>query len=438
MSWSAASWTAAAFAVLTLPFMVLLTGEVPAGRGFWWDFSMGLGFGALAMFALQFALTARFRRMTQPFGIDALYLFHRFMALGAVTLALGHFAILYLGYQEALGVLNPLESDWELTAGRLAMLCFLVIVVSSEFRKRLRLEYGLWRHLHAGLAALGFVAAIAHVLGIGNYTGTAGTAALWLGVTLGFLGLLVWVRVVKPWHQLREPWRVAENRKEQGGAHTLVLEPVGHAGIGSWLPGQFAWLTLNTSPFFLREHPFTIANTPTAAPRIEFSIRPAGDFTHMTETVAAGTTAYLDGPYGVFSIDRHRDAAGFVMVAGGIGITPILANLRAMAERGDRRPATLLFGNPDWESIPFRDELALLEGALDLTLVHVLQEPPEGWQGEAGLIDADLLDRHLTSAQVDWPHFLCGPVPMVSAVDAALRRRGVPLHHIHNEIFELA
>jgi predicted ferric reductase len=45
---------------------------------------MGLGFGALALAGLQFALTARFRRMTHPFGVDIIYLFHRYLAIGAL------------------------------------------------------------------------------------------------------------------------------------------------------------------------------------------------------------------------------------------------------------------------------------------------------------------------------------------------------------------
>ncbi|TVQ33537.1 MAG: oxidoreductase, partial [Geminicoccaceae bacterium] len=82
-------WTLACFALLALPFLVLLGGERPDGRGFWWDFSMGLGFGALALLALQFALTARLRWISHPFGIDVLYLFHRVLSWGAVALVLG-------------------------------------------------------------------------------------------------------------------------------------------------------------------------------------------------------------------------------------------------------------------------------------------------------------------------------------------------------------
>ena len=151
MTTRAVFWILAAFAALALPFLVLMFGERAPGRGLLWDFSKGLGFGALAAAGMQFALTARFRRMAYPFGIDIVYLFHRYMAIGALALMLGHFGILYVWFEEALGELNPLEARWELTAGRLALVSFALLVLTSEFRKQLGIEYGWWRAIHVGL-----------------------------------------------------------------------------------------------------------------------------------------------------------------------------------------------------------------------------------------------------------------------------------------------
>ena len=201
----AAAWIIAAFMVLALPFAVLLSGERVGGRNLLWDFCMGLGFGALALSGLQFALTARFRPLTLPFGADIVYLFHRYLAIGAVLIMLGHFGILYFWFQAELGELNPLEASWELTSGRMALVAFVLLVVTSEFRKWLKLEYEVWRYVHFGLAVIGFAAAIAHVLGVGRFTAAVETRALWLGVTLAWLLLLVWLRIGKPWLQKRNP-----------------------------------------------------------------------------------------------------------------------------------------------------------------------------------------------------------------------------------------
>jgi predicted ferric reductase len=437
MSTRAAIWLCVYFAMIVLPMVVLLTGEVPPGRAFWWDFSMGLGFAGMAMMAAQFALTARFRRASAPFGIDILYYFHRVLAIGAFAVVLGHFGILWVRYEEALGELNPLTARWELTAGRAALVCFGLLVVTSEFRKLLRLEYGLWRYSHVALAVIGFAAAVGHIVGVGYYTEAPAKLALWLAVTVGWIGLLGWVRIGKPAFQLRHPWRVAENRAERGDARTLVLEPVGHGGLAPFRPGQFAWLTLRQSPFLLREHPFSMCSPPEEAPRLAFTIKPLGDFTAKIPEIAPGETAYVDGPYGVFSIDAHPDAKGFVFVAGGIGITPIMSNLQAMAARGDRRPAALFYANPAWDEVVFREEIEALKDRLDLRVVHVLEEPPEGWEGEKGYLDRGVIERHLPEGARDREYFLCGPVPMTNAAREALEAMGVPASRIHSELFEL-
>lgn len=435
----AAFWAILYFGLILLPMLVLLfVGQRAPGGGFWWDFAMGLGFAAIAMFAAQFALTARFRRATHPFGVDVLYHFHRILAIGAVAIVLGHWTIIYLGYSEQAGPLDPREARWEITAGRVALGCFILLVVTSEFRKRLRLEYGLWRILHVVLAVTGFVAAVAHIGGVGNYTDTGLKQTLWLAMTLGFLALIAWTRLGKPMRQRGEPWRVVENRPERGGAYTLVLEPEGHGGFADrWIPGQFAWLTLRASPFALREHPFSMATPPEEGPRLAFGIKPQGDFTTLARDARPGERAYLDGPYGVFSIDRFDAAEGFVFVAGGIGITPVIANLRAMAARGDRRPTTLFYCNGTWEDVVYREDLDALGPRLRLHVVHVLEEAPEGWTGETGHIDRAILERHLPGDRSGLAALLCGPPPMTAAARSGLESLGVPPWRIESELFEL-
>lgn len=418
------------------PFLVLLYGPRPQSGGLIWDFSMGLGYGALALAALQFAMTGRLRWITHPFGADIVYLFHRYLSWGAVILMLGHFALLYLFHQPALGVLNPLEARWELTAGRVALVCFIALIISSEFRKLLFLRHEWWRSLHLGLALVGMSAAIAHILGVGNLTDTPAKKALWLGVTLGFMTVLAYTHLLRPWKQSRRPWRVVSNTAERGGVHTLELAPEG-SELHRWKPGQFAWLKIGRSPYSLIEHPFTISNAPEKGPNVAFSIKPLGDHTEQLVKTPVGSNAYVDGPYGAFSIDRMADAQGFVMIAGGVGITPILSNLHALEARKDRRPVVLFYGNPTWEEASFREELEQMRRKLDLTLIHVVDDPPEGWTGESGKIDRDVLLRHLAADTRQWPHLICGPGPMLDALRADLKEIGVPARHIEYEIFEL-
>ena len=423
-------------AAVAAPFVILhYTGPTPSG-GVIWDFSMGLGFGALGLAALQFALTGRLRWITHPFGADIVYLAHRYLSWGAVALVLAHFGLLYVFHQPALGVLNPLEARWELTAGRVGLGCFLLLIFTSEFRKRLHLRHEWWRTLHLGLAVFGMLAATAHVLAVGNLTDTAAKRALWLGATFGFVAVLIYTHVYRPWISARNPWRVVSNTEERGGVHTLELAPEGRA-LHRWKPGQFAWLKVERSPYSLVEHPFTISTAPEKGPNLAFSIKPLGDHSSELAQTPIGARAYVDGPYGAFSIDRMAKAPGMVMIAGGVGITPILSNLHALEARADRRPIILIYANSTWEDASFREELAAMKRKLNLTLVHVVENPPDDWDGERGRVSRETLIQHLPADTRSWPHLLCGPAPMVHAVRRELDKLGVKSRHIDNEIFEL-
>ena len=438
MAGRAALWIAIYLALVLAPLAILLAGRMPPGKAFLWDFSMALGFAGIAMIAVQFLLTSRYKRASAPFGLDIIYLFHRYLALIAVTLVLAHFLILWFFYPDALGELDPRKARFELTLGRAALVLFLLAILTSEFRKFLRIEYGLWRYAHVVFATFGFAAAVGHIAGVGYYTEAPGKRTLWLAVTLVFLLTVVWMRVVKPWSQLRKPYRVVEVLPERSNTWTLALEPDGHEGLKRFQPGQFAWLTLRNSPFSLREHPFTIASSPEMLPRIEFGIKELGDFTGSIGSVKTGEPVYLDAPHGMFSIDRNPDAPGFVGIVGGIGITPLMSMMRSMADRGDKRPILLFYANKTWDGIVYREEIERLGDRLDLTLIHVLEKPPPGWTGEKGFVDRDMLARHLPKANVrDLHYFLCGPPPMTKAAEQALRDLGVPVWRIQTEIFEL-
>ena len=134
---------------------------------------------------------------------------------------------------------------------------------------------------------------------------------------------------------------------------------------------------------------------------------------------------------GAFTIGNRADM--HVLVAGGIGITPMMSMIRTLADRRDPRPLVLPYGSKDWESVTFREELEALRSRLDLRVVHVLAQPPEGWTGEHGHITADMFRRHLPPDHAAHEYFICGPDPMMDAIEAALAELRVPLSRYHSE-----
>ena len=446
---SAAFWISIYLVLVLAPLAVLKLGEVPPGSGFWWDFSMAMGFAGMAMMGVQFLLTARFKRASAPFGIDIIYLFHRYMAVIAFALIFLHFLIIRIDNVDALGAINPLHAPWYMTAGRVSLLLFALLIISSLWRKKLRIHYDEWRMLHIVLAVAAFLLALGHIEGVDYYIAAPAKRWLWSGYTLFWLLLIVYLRLIKPWRMSGRPYRVTEVRQEHGDSWTLALAPDGHQGL-SFKPGQFAWLTLGDSPWHIKEHPFSFSSSAARHDSdhnsdhasLEFTIKQLGDFTRTIKDTQVGDIAYLDGPYGVFSVDQHPDASGFIFIAGGVGAAPIVSMLRTLAERQDGRPLWFVYGNNRWQDVIFREELEALKERLDLHLVHVLKEPPDNWQPdngrcESGLITPALLKKVLPADTRKYECFLCGPKPMSDAAQQGLHALRVPLSQIHFELFDM-
>jgi predicted ferric reductase len=381
---------------------------------------------------LQFGLTARFRHVTEPWGEDVIYHFHRRISLMAVGLVVAHPLILIAIRSPQLAL--P-DSIWDIPWGaRFAVLSIgslILLVIMALWRKQLKLRYELWHLSHIVLALVAIAAGMLHMVGWGFYLVDPLKRTLWIGMTIFWIGLLFYVRLFKPLFMLRRPYRVTEVRAEHGDTTTLVMQPEGHAGF-RFKPGQFGWLTLWASPFRITGHPFSFSSSAEAADgRVEMTIRNLGDFTSAVRTVTAGQRVYLDGPYGAFTIGHPTDM--HVLIAGGIGITPMMSMIRTLADRGDQRPLVLLYGSKNWESMTFREELEALKTRLDLKVVYVLSDPPEGWSGESGRINAELFRRHLPPEYAEHEYFICGPDVMMDAIETALGEMKVPLVRYHSE-----
>jgi predicted ferric reductase len=417
------------------PLLVAFVYRDHPSRDFWTEFSVALGFVALAMISLQFAITARFRHIAAPYGIDIVLRFHRQISILAVALAVVHPLILFATRDDALGLLNILAAPWRARFAVAATLALLVLIAVSVWRRRLRLLYEHWRTAHGVLAVVALACALVHIELVGWYVDLPWKRLLWAVMTLAVVCLLLYVRFVVPLRLLRLPWVVDEVVGERGRAWTLVLRPVGHPGM-RFLPGQFAWLTIGRSPFAIEDHPFSFSSSAEDRERIAMTIKEAGDFTDAVGTLTPGTPAYVEGPHGAFSVDRY-EGKGCVFVAGGVGITPVMSMLRTLADRGDARPQLLVYGAKRWEDLTFREELEELRTRLDLRIVYVLSDAPADWPGARGRITAELLAGHLPEDSAEYLYFVCGPPAMMDAAERSLLQAGVPWPSIYTERFNL-
>lgn len=431
-------WIIVYILLAAAPLLILLIGPIPEGREFWRELSVALGFSGLAMMALQFALTARFKLIKAPYGADIVYHFHRQISLVTLLIILTHPILLFINSPETLKLLNLFSTPWRARAGVTAVIALILMISASIWRKQIKFEYSRWRIWHGLLASITVILAMTHIILAGHYINTPLKQAAWIGYGIFWVGLLAYVRIIKPFLLLRNPYQVESVIPERGQAWTLTVKPVKHPGM-RFIPGQFAWLTAWESPFSDQEHPFSISSSAENPERIAFTIKELGDFTRTIKKMQPGQLVYLDGPFGAFSVDRHPHAKGYIFIAGGIGITPMMSMLRTLRDRKDERPLLLIYGNNRWEDVTFREEIEELQIHFNLQIVHVLAQPPENWHGESGFITSDLLDRYLPKEREvnRYETFICGPPIMMDLIEKALPDLGISVGDFHSERFNL-
>ena len=425
------------FLVLT-PLIILLAGPKFSGRPALLDLSVSLAFAGLAIMAMQFILTARIKKINEPFGTDLIYYFHRQIGIAAFLLVFSHPILLFILDIRYIRLLNVFSSALRYQFAVGAVLLLIGVVVLAEYRRKLKIPYWFWKLWHGIFASVMIPLALYHIFTGGNYIDLPWKKGLWIVYGIAFTLTVIYTRVIYPMRLIKNPYTIKQVKEERGGVWTITMEPVNHKGF-RFMPGQFAWITAWKTPFSDSEHPFTIASSAERKDAIEMSIKSLGKFTSKIRELKPGDKVFVDGPYGYYSMDRYPGTERLVLIAGGIGVTPIMSMLRTMADRGDKRTVTLFYCNQEWDTLTFREEVEDFQSRLNIKVIHTIERPPQNWQGEKGFLNSTILNNHLSP---EWKSgktevFLCGPAPMMNAVEKALMAAGFEESQIHTERFAL-
>jgi predicted ferric reductase len=433
-------WFGLYLGLILLPLIVgiVAPGEA-AGKTFLHQFGVACGFVGLCIMAFEFVLISKVTSIAAAFGHDALIQFHRAMGILAVVLLLIHPAIMIQsGYPAAW--LNPFssESPWAMRWGVWATLGLLLLTVLSIWRTRLKISYGWWQLTHGLIADAIVIMSLVHIVMFGGFSSTKPMQVLLELYYALLIVLALRFKVIRPIRLWSKRWEVTRNITELGDSKTVVLRPAGHKGF-SFEPGQFAWLNTGRSPFSKDQHPISFSSCGYDEPgkEIAFTVRDLGDWSgHTVPSLKPGDKLWIDGPFGVFTTDREQ-GPGYVLIAGGVGITPMRSVCLTMAERGDKRPVLLFFGSRDAESLTFRDEFEALKSRMNLQVIYVLSDPKDGLPCERGYISKDVLRRYLPPQYKRFQYFICGPGPLMDAMEEALPELGIPPQHVHTERFDM-
>jgi len=403
-------------AVFHASLWVIALTSAPFAWTFRAAFAQYLSTLALVIASGNLVLAARLRPLERGFGgLDKLFSSHRLAGVVVGLVLLAHVTIVPLTTPLLPGRLMGLIA-FTLIAGSVV----LAIAPRAPWRKLLALRYPTWKAEHRFMG-LFVVVAVTHSLLVPTLVRYLPLVRAYV---YGFaaLGLAAYVyretvfRVVAR----RHTYIVAEANPLGDSVLEVHLDSV-RAPI-SHHAGQFAFVAFDGGPTRER-HPFTLSAAPADGP-LRFSIKASGDFTSaLQDHLSAGSSASIEGPYGMFDFRTGRPRQ--LWIAGGIGITPFLAFLPTVG--------------PDF----------------DVTLVWTVRTAAEAiYQGE---IEAAIAEKpnvrvviwpsaekgHLTLAalKIERPrelsYYLCGPVVMRDAFLGQLKALGVRRSDIHYEEFSL-
>ena len=188
--------------------------------------------------------------------------------------------------------------------------------------------------------------------------------------------------------------------------------------------GQFAFLTLHEDE---GAHPFTISSAWTGDGRIQFIIKALGDYTGtLADRLRVGDPVKDEGPYGRFNFQGEQSRQ--IWVGGGIGITPFIARLKALAQTPDGKAIDLFHSTAVYDA----EAIGLLERDAQAANVplHVL------WDERDGRLNAERICQTVP----DWRDadvWFCGPAGFGQALKRDLMAMGLPEARFHQELFAL-
>lgn len=205
----------------------------------------------------------------------------------------------------------------------------------------------------------------------------------------------------------------------------------------TFTPGQF--LTVTVEPTGARvSRSYTIASAPTRTCHVEITVKreEQGEVSrHLHDRVAVGDLLDVVAPVGAFTFsgDESKDV---VLIAGGVGITPMMSIIRTLTDRSWPGEIHLVYGARSTQDFIFRDEIEYLQRRHANLHVAATMRRAEGtsWMGPEGVVSKEFIARSVPEIARRRIH-LCGPPPMMEAVKVALVELGVPAENIRTEAF---
>jgi predicted ferric reductase len=411
--------------------------DTPYVSGFGdWVTNAGRITGLLAGYAMVVlvALMARIPPLERGLGADRLARWHSMGGRYTVCLVAAHGLLIIWGYSitahtDVVSQTSSLLLSYpDVLMATVAGLLLIGVGVVSMRAARRRMRYETWYYPHF-YTYLAIALAFSHQFATGaQFMDHRAVRVAWSALYAAVGAAILWYRFLVPARQaVRHGLRVEQVVPEGPGVVSIVLAGRRLDALRAE-SGQFFRVRFLTRDLWWASNPYSLSAA-VRADRMRITVKDLGGHSAALTRLRPGVRVVAEGPYGAMTAARRRRPK-VLLIAGGIGITPLRALLETLP--GGPGDITLLYRTRSEADVVFRAELDELARARGAT-VHIvagrrrdLGRDPLAAATLAGNIP-DLRERDV---------YVCGPDGMTAATVAALREAGVPRRQVHHETFE--
>ncbi len=391
-----------------------------------------LGLVAAVLMLSQVALAARVPLIERAIGHDSAIAVHTQLGKAAIIAMAVHAGVILLMSAHYANVawwdqaITMFTSQWYLAMAQIALGLFAIVFATALVIVRRRWRYETWHAVHL-ITYVAVATAIPHQFLEGSTFREGGIATVfWLVLYVAVFGSLIFFRMIRPLRRWRRHGlRVAEVAA-QGDSYTSVRvagDDLERLGVQ---PGQFFLWRFIDSQRWRSAHPFTVSEV--SPDGLRLTAKAVGDGSRELATVAVGTRVLIEGPFGVFT-RSSRNCRGAVLVAAGIGITPIRALLADWTETDG--PVAVIVRVRSRDDAPLLDEVETIATAKRVSLTVIEGSRDEGWGATghaARLVEIvpDVAERDI---------YVCGPAAWAQRVIDDAVASGAARQNVHREVF---
>jgi predicted ferric reductase len=384
---------------------------------------------------VQLLLMSRIVWLERAIGFDRLVGWHRWTGFATLWLLLGHVVFTTVGYAQGGHVtLWAQTRDFvshypDVLMAWVGFAMFIAVGVTSVRIARRKLQRQTWYFIHL-YAYLAVALTFAHQLAVGtDFSSDRAARVWWICLYVAVFGAILWWRLVEPWRlNLRHDLRVHSVKREAPDVVSIQVRGRNLDLIDAQ-PGQFFLWRFITPTGWFQAHPFSLSAAP-RKDRLRITVKVLGDHSARLQRIRPGVRVLAEGPYGTFTAAR-RTRRRALLIAGGIGITPLRAMLETFGPDDD---VVLLYRVATADDAVFGNELAKFAGA-DNMRIHVIAGNEIG-DDNTDLLGIPTLKRGVPDIATR-DCFVCGPPAFLDALRRRLVKLGVPRRQIHYERFEL-